>query len=173
MNAEFQPSYASYSFIQYPLLSLSLQKSLKEVYGIDEHFSLLFDAPEPLIERFLLLSKTVRLVPPQEQKQRDLGEWDAVLKAPRSHRILFENDTLRVLDASVDPGETAPFHTHQWDSIMVILQGSRFKIEDQNGNLSVGEWGPSVERFEGSLNLESYTNIGEHPFRAIAFEIKK
>lgn len=126
-----------------------------------------------LLREFLILSKQIVLTPPSEQTMRALGAWDAVIKAPDTHEILFENDTLRILNSSIWPGDYVPFHTHQWDCIMIILQGSKFRIEDASGNNSEAEWGELVEKFEGSSTLESYTHIGTQGFRAISFELKK
>ncbi len=176
MNADFQPSYYSYSIHdRSEYRKADLQKCLKEIYRFEEfdRLSPLFDAPKSLIDEFISLSNQVRLTPPNEQKFSELGEWDAVFKATHFHPILFENDTLRILEGRSEPGEAIPFHTHQWDSIMVILQGSRFRIEDREGNISEGEWGPCVEKFDGNFVLEAYTHIGAQPFRAIFFEIKK
>jgi hypothetical protein len=37
---------------------------------------------------------------------------DAVTATPRFHRVLLENDFVRVLDTIVPPGEIVPLHTH-------------------------------------------------------------
>ncbi len=44
--------------------------------------------------------------------------FDAVAAAPKSHRILFEDDKVRVLRVEVMPGATEPVHDHRWPSIM-------------------------------------------------------
>src|SRR5262245_11823712 len=36
---------------------------------------------------------------------------DAVLAAPSSHRVLFENEHTRVLEVTIAPGEREPEHT--------------------------------------------------------------
>jgi predicted metal-dependent enzyme (double-stranded beta helix superfamily) len=52
---------------------------------------------------------------------------DAVLAAPGSHRVLFENDRARVLEVTIAPGEREPEHTHRWPSIMVVHQPARIR----------------------------------------------
>ena len=39
---------------------------------------------------------------------------DAMVAAPESHRVLLENDDVRVLETTIHPGETIPLHTHRW-----------------------------------------------------------
>ena len=45
-----------------------------------------------------------------------MGAWtwpdslDALTAAPESHRLLFENDEVRVLEARIAPGETTGLH---------------------------------------------------------------
>jgi hypothetical protein len=45
---------------------------------------------------------------------------DAVVAAPASHRIIFENDRVRVLSVTIPPGKTEPVHTHKWPSVMRV-----------------------------------------------------
>lgn len=40
-------------------------------------------------------------------------EQDALAAAPLHHKLLFENDQVRVLDTRITPGETTALHTHQ------------------------------------------------------------
>lgn len=48
--------------------------------------------------------------------------FDAVTAAPGSHRVLFEDDKVRVLRVEVAPGATEPVHDHHWPSIMIFEQ---------------------------------------------------
>ncbi len=43
---------------------------------------------------------------------------DALVAAPRFHRVLFENDRVRVLEVTVPPHAREPLHTHRWPSVM-------------------------------------------------------
>ncbi|HZT71708.1 MAG TPA: hypothetical protein VFC10_18405 [Terriglobia bacterium] len=45
--------------------------------------------------------------------------FDAVQAAPKSHRVVFENALIRVLEVSVVAGETVPMHHHRWPSLLV------------------------------------------------------
>jgi putative transposase len=39
---------------------------------------------------------------------------DALAAAPESHRLLFENDAVRVLETRIAPGQATQVHTHRW-----------------------------------------------------------
>ncbi len=45
--------------------------------------------------------------------------FDAVQAAPKSHKVIFENAFVRVLEVSVSPNTTVPMHHHRWPSLMV------------------------------------------------------
>lgn len=158
---------------------MKLEICLAKVYQLDQEqiaiLSSILNSLEnqSLIDEFISLSNTISLIPIMQQKLPSLRDDDATLNAPHSHRVLFENAHLRILDVSVKPGEKVPCHRHQWSSIMMILQGSKFQIEDMEGNISEGEWNPLVEKFEGEEKPFSYVNIGHRTFKAIAFEIKE
>ncbi len=47
---------------------------------------------------------------------------DAVAAAPKNHVVLFENDSLRVLEVILEPDEEEPVHHHRWPSVFVFDQ---------------------------------------------------
>lgn len=47
---------------------------------------------------------------------------DAVAAAPNSHRVLLEDDKIRVLRVEVAAGATEPVHDHRWPSVMYFEQ---------------------------------------------------
>lgn len=54
----------------------------------------------------------------------DPATWDpnldAVVAAPRHHRVIFENDKLRVLEVTLAPRDEEPLHHHRWSSVFVL-----------------------------------------------------
>jgi hypothetical protein len=56
----------------------------------------------------------------------DPSTWDpsldAVAAAPRNHRVVFENQSLRVLEVILDADEEEPVHHHRWPSVFVFDQ---------------------------------------------------
>jgi hypothetical protein len=65
--------------------------------------------------------------------------YDAVQAAPASHRVLFENGFVRVLEVDVAPGATVPWHHHRWPGLWVGWdQGGRtghFRYHGSDGTL--------------------------------------
>jgi hypothetical protein len=49
-------------------------------------------------------------------------ELDAVLAAPKHHKVLFENENLRVLEVTLEPNDEEPVHHHRWPSVFVFDQ---------------------------------------------------
>jgi hypothetical protein len=43
---------------------------------------------------------------------------DAVIAAPANHKVVFENDKIRILQVIGAPYVLEPLHTHKWPSIM-------------------------------------------------------
>jgi hypothetical protein len=55
--------------------------------------------------------------------------------APGFHRLLFENDDVRVLEARIGPGETVPLHTHRWPSVLYVLSNAHHVRRDDEGRV--------------------------------------
>lgn len=102
---------------------------------------------------------------------------DALLAAPGSHRLLLENDQVRVLDVVIEAGAREPEHTHQAVSVMIVdqpariryYQGDELLFESQAGSAS--EPGVRVRWMEPE-GPHSVENIDEHRYHAIRLELK-
>jgi hypothetical protein len=62
-------------------------------------------------------------------------ELDALVAAPSFHRMMLENERVRVLDTEIPPGERTPVHTHQWPAVHYVLSWSDFIRRDENENV--------------------------------------
>jgi hypothetical protein len=62
---------------------------------------------------------------------------DALAASPESHRLLFENDDVRVLRTCIAPGETTPLHTHRWPGVLYVLSFGHFVRRDHDGEASM------------------------------------
>jgi hypothetical protein len=55
-----------------------------------------------------------------------VGPWnhpdsiEAVQAAPKQHRVLFENDRIRLLEVTLLPGEREPLHGHKYPSVFTF-----------------------------------------------------
>jgi len=112
------------------------------------------------------------------------GDWqwpdspDAVVAAPGSHRVVFENQATRVLEVIIAPGEREPEHTHRWPSVMVVHQPARIRYYTGDTltftspeQPSAAAQGPLVSWLdpEGPHSVE---NIDGHPYEAFRIELK-
>ena len=113
-------------------------------------------------------------------------ELDAVAAAPGSHRILLENERVRVLEVIVQPGTKEPIHTHRWPSVFYITDPSwlrYYPVLSVDGKLVAGApsggrqageppKGPQPPFWLGPEGPHAVENVGPHAFRAIRVELK-
>ena len=73
-----------------------------------------------------------------EYKSGNPEEWpaelDAVIAAPENHKILLENDSVRVLEVTIAPGMVEPLHSHRWPSVLYIQEAGDFIDNDADGH---------------------------------------
>src|SRR5690242_7258521 len=73
------------------------------------------------------------------QNQSKPAEWsiyqDAVIAARENHKILLENDSVRVLQVTILPGKTEALHYHRWPSVLYVMEGENFIDRDSAGNV--------------------------------------
>lgn len=62
-------------------------------------------------------------------------ELDAVVAAPKNHKILLENDKVRVLEVTLEPGEKEALHHHRWPSALYVQEAGDFIDYDGEGNV--------------------------------------
>jgi len=88
-------------------------------------------------------------------------EWadnlDALIAAPDNHKVVYEDENVRILSVILDGKQSEPIHTHKWTSVMWIskpitpCQINSYK-KNENGQLVVSD----------SLVIEQMpTNIGQ------------
>lgn len=110
--------------------------------------------------------------------EHDWGdELDALVAAPKHHHLLFENDAVRVLDTSVESGETVPLHTHRWPSALYIMSWSDFVRRDVEGAVVVdsraaGKLHEGSAHWSGPMAPHTLENVGKLELRAICVEVK-
>lgn len=62
-------------------------------------------------------------------------ELEATVAAPGNHKILLENEHVRVLEVTLGPGEVEPLHFHRWPSVLHILQAGEWIDRDADGKV--------------------------------------
>ena len=104
---------------------------------------------------------------------------DGVLAAPKHHKVVFENERIRLVEFNVAPGDTAPLHTHRWASVNYLIEPSDFLSLGENGDVRVdsrtlasGNEAGAVVAVQAFPPLHSVKNIGAVTMRGIAIELK-
>ena len=102
---------------------------------------------------------------------------DALLAAPTSHRVLVDNDRVRVLEVVIEPGTREPEHTHRAPSVMIIDEPARIRYYQGDALLfesqARSESQPGMRaRWMEPEGPHSVENIDEHRYHAIRIELK-
>lgn len=66
------------------------------------------------------------------QNSSNFDKWwtpgqDALVAAPRHHKLLFENDEVKVLEVSIPPGVREPLHAHRYPSVLYYVSAAHLK----------------------------------------------
>ena len=102
---------------------------------------------------------------------------DAVIAAPGSHRVLIDNERVRVLEVVIEAGTREPEHTHHAPSVMLIDEPAhiRYYVGDQLRFESpqAPDSTPGIRvRWMEPEGPHSVENIDQHRYHAIRVELK-
>jgi predicted metal-dependent enzyme (double-stranded beta helix superfamily) len=113
-----------------------------------------------------------------------MSEWtwpdslDALIAAPQFHRVLFENERVRVLDVRIAPGQLVPVHTHKWPSIVYVQSTADFVRRDGDEKIifdsrtSAPQNAPAVQWLP-PLPPHSVENVGNCDIHLVTVELKE
>src|SRR3989344_4975108 len=111
--------------------------------------------------------------------KEDIWPWsdslDARVVAPESHKILLENEYVRVIEVTIKPGTKEPAHTHKWPSVMIVDVPTDLRYFDEDNKVveiigrheTKTEW-MDPERLHAVENLDN-----KKEYHAILIELKK
>jgi hypothetical protein len=105
-------------------------------------------------------------------------ELDALTASPEHHKLLMENDSVRVLDTFIPPGQITNLHTHKWPATLYVISWSDFIRYDAEGNVIADSRkfpqkpSPSTAVWSEPLKPHRLENIGENVIRIISVELK-
>ncbi|HVO11428.1 MAG TPA: YciI family protein [Vicinamibacteria bacterium] len=104
---------------------------------------------------------------------------DAPTAAPRNHRVVFENDRVRVLDVVVEAGEREPLHAHCWPSILFVMFRGKLRERDADGKvIREVDTTPPASAFPQTQWLEaspphSLENLDSQAIHLLRIELKE
>ncbi len=103
---------------------------------------------------------------------------DALQAAPKHHRLVMENDRVRVLNTEIAPGDRTPVHTHCWPAVHYLISWGDFVRRDQDGLVLVDTRANGTGPAPGSavwgeaLGPHSLENVGMAPIHVVSIEVK-
>ena len=103
---------------------------------------------------------------------------DALIAAPQHHRLVFENEHVRVLEVRIGPGEIVPVHTHRWADVLYLQGWSEHVRRDDSGKVIFDSRDavsppriPSAVWCE-PLSPHSVENVGATELQVLSIELK-
>jgi len=106
------------------------------------------------------------------------GNLDGVKAAPDTHKVIFENEHVRVLEVTIAPHSKEPIHAHCWPSTLYIQQAGDIIDRDANGKilfdsrqLKVKPKAPFVQ-WSPAQAPHSVENLDDSPMKMIRNENK-
>jgi hypothetical protein len=115
------------------------------------------------------------------ESKNDAWPWpdslDALIAAPKHHKLVLDNERVRVLDTHIPAGDIVPVHTHRWPAVYYTVAGAPFVRRDEKGNVLFDSRVHPVPadqpaRFIDCLPPHSVENVGETEIHLISVEMK-
>lgn len=107
-----------------------------------------------------------------------IDELDGVVLDPDHHRVLFENDEVRVIETTIPPGTRTPVHTHLRTTVNYVQSGSHFIRRDAAGEPVFDTRAdpafvlPRV-LFTPPIQRHTLENTGDEELQIIGVELKR
>ena len=119
----------------------------------------------------------------ESDREVDTSAWpwpdslDAVCAAAESHRVLLENERVRVLEVTIPAGHTEPWHTHRRSSLMLIDHSAAIRYFRSDNDFDerprvVRESGLPRLEWLGPEGIHCVENVDTMPYHAIRIEFK-
>ena len=104
---------------------------------------------------------------------------DATVAAPQNHKVVLENERVRVLEVTVQPGEREPVHGHKWPSVMYVMAEDLIRDYDSEGKL-LYDSRTDKARMKTPYTIwmppqapHSVENLSKTPLRLLRVELKQ
>ena len=116
-------------------------------------------------------------VPPSANDWPWTDVLDALIAAPDPHRLLFENDRVRVLEVVIEAGAGEPEHTHRWPSVMIVNWPARIRYYERGvPTFESPARDTTPQRLKAvwmdAEGPHSVENIDSSPYHALRIELK-
>ena len=104
---------------------------------------------------------------------------DAAVAAPHHHKILLENEAVRVFETRIAAGERTPVHSHSWPATLYVVSWSDFVRYDPAGKVLLdsrtmtSKPQPGAALWSEPVGPHYIHNVGTSELLVIAVELKR
>lgn len=96
---------------------------------------------------------------------------DALYASPANFKLLLENQYVRVLEYTVDPGKKDEWHTHPAKS-SYVASGGQIKVYLENGEVIIADEKTGTVSWMNAVGKHYVENVGKTTVKIILTEIK-
>jgi quercetin dioxygenase-like cupin family protein len=133
----------------------------------------------------LALALAVALAPAVTwAQQRPASAWpwpdsmDAVQAAPKNHKVLYEDENVRILSVTVQPGEKENQHFHRWPSVLIFDSYPKLQNTTWDGKTLLRNGLGPKDAFPVVISMppqgpHSIEDLGSSPVHIYRVEFKK
>jgi quercetin dioxygenase-like cupin family protein len=95
------------------------------------------------------------------------------MENPIGTELVYEDDAVRIWRIELEPGEEAPWHTHELDYTTVVVEGGVVERPNDDGSVDRFELEPGdlMRGREGTIR-HMVRNVGETRFANVIVELK-
>ena len=86
--------------------------------------------------------------------------------------VLFENESVKIWNLVVDPGESSAWHMHPRDYITVVVEGEGLIVEYEDGEKQENPSEPGRWRFHGEHRVHRVINNTGSRYKNVLIELK-
>lgn len=133
--------------------------------------------PAKLVSRLLPLGAL--FMSPQYLLAHEPSAHDAVVAAAQHHKVLLDNESVRVLETRIAPGGRTAVHAHPWPATLYVVTWSDFVRYDPEGKVLLDSRTMPAKPQAGSALWSPPTsphyieNVGTTELLVIAVELKQ
>ncbi|MEP6713583.1 MAG: hypothetical protein ABJA37_14250 [Ferruginibacter sp.] len=106
-----------------------------------------------------------------QNKNKQTLNIDALKASPANFKLLLDNEYVRVLEYTLDPGKKDEWHTHPAKSSYVV-SGGQLKVYLKNGEIVMADEKAGTGSWLHAVGKHYVENIGKTAVKIILTEIK-
>ncbi len=120
---------------------------------------------------FLVVLSLVGATAVWAQENEGEGEQDYVASHPEFYKVLVDNERVRVLEYTLEPGEKEGWHTHP-DIVLYVVEGGTIRADlEEGGPMDFQEVVGEAKYLEAGPKHTAH-NIGDKRIRLLITEFK-